>query len=201
MSDDLLVLYLSTTEPPVIFLSDFTLLLLSENQFCSPDSPDCPHSTQAPIFYYLTWCPLLLFPSFDFTNLVSKFRMHTVIYLQSRCCQLAFGQVEPTHRWNYPCFELKLFLDTRKLLLPHRRLLHLPLLHHVSLLQGDPCYGCTAGCSQGVKISEYVFASLSLSFYLLIIIIIIIIQCKEMKLKLLCLVQEMSQEYMCVRKE
>lgn len=125
------------------------------------------HTVHQPVYSTLWLCVLFFcFPPSPSPILVSKFRIHTGIYLQSRCCQLAFGQVEPTHRWNYPCFELKLFLDTRKLLLPRRRLLHLLLLHHVSLLQGDPCYGCTAGCGQGVKISGYVIASLSLSFYL-----------------------------------
>ncbi len=74
-----------------------------------------------------------------------------IIYVQSRCCHFASGRADPAHLWNYCCCEFKLFLDARKLLLPPRKLLHLLLLHHVSLLQGNPSCSCTTGSSQRVK--------------------------------------------------
>lgn len=109
----------------------------------------CPPGLSSPDFKFVLHCASApIFLSF-ITNpvLISAHRLF--IYVQSRWCRLPLGQVEPTHLWN--CYELKLYLDARKLLLPPRKCLHLLLLHHVSLLQGDPCCSCTAGSGQRVK--------------------------------------------------
>lgn len=36
------------------------------------------------------------------------------LYVQSRCCRLPLGQVQPTHFWNCCCSDLELYLDTER---------------------------------------------------------------------------------------